>query len=253
MQQIYDLTGMKILVTGASSGIGKATAIQLSQLGAQVICCGRDEARLQETVQQLAVGEHCYRCFDLLQVAEVSSWIQEVSASVHGLHGLVHAAGLQSSSPVFRIKTEQWQRMQDANVECFIELVRGFQKNGVYLGERGRIVVLSTVLTSRGSAGRSAYAATKGAIEGMLPSLALELAPKGICVNGVAPAFVKTPMFDDVARFWSQEQLQAIEARHPLGFGTPADVAAAIGFLLGEGGRWITGTVLRVDGGYSVA
>ena len=106
------------------------------------------------------------------------------------------------------------------------------------------------MLATVGSNGRSAYAATKGALEGLTPSLAVELAPKGIRVNCVAPSFVKTPMYESQARFWSDEQQQAISAQHPLGIGSPEDVAHAIVFLLANTGRWITGTVMTVDGGF---
>lgn len=253
MNSIFDLSNRRFLITGASSGIGRAAAIQLSRLGANVICCGRDIQRLQQTMGCLADGDHHSYAFDLAAIDQVSDWVQETVQEVGKLNGFVHAAGLQSSVPVFRIKSAQWSRMRDANLDCFIELIRAFQKPAVYAGEHGRVIALSTVLVKRGSAGRSAYAASKGAIEGMIPSLAVELASRAICVNAVAPSFVRTPMYDEVARFWSEEQAAAVERQHPLGIGNPEDVAAAIAFLAAPAGRWVTGTVLRVDGGYGVA
>lgn len=244
------LTGRRFLVTGASSGIGRATSIMLSRLGASLICCGRDSKRLEETCGLLAGQGHYAESYDLMELDGISDWVKSIGERIGGLHGLVHAAGLQSPMPLYRIKRTQWEKMRNANLDSLIELVRGFQSSQAYTGEHGRIVMVSTVLASSGSPGRSAYAATKGAIEGMIPSLALELAPRKICVNAIAPAFVKTPMYDDMARFWSPEQLAEVERRHPLGFGEPDDVAGAIAFLLADTGRWITGTVLHVDGGY---
>ncbi len=244
------LTGRRYLVTGASSGIGQATSVMLSRLGARLVCCGRNSQRLEETCGLLSGQGHSAETYDLMDLDGVSDWVKTIGERMGGLHGLVHAAGLQSPMPLYRIKRMQWEKMRSANLDSLIELVRGFQSSQAYAGEFGRIVLLSTVLASSGSPGRSAYAATKGAIEGLIPSLALELAPRKICVNAIAPAFVKTPMYEDMARFWNPDQLAEVERRHPLGFGEPDDVAGAIAFLLADTGRWITGTVLHVDGGY---
>jgi NAD(P)-dependent dehydrogenase (short-subunit alcohol dehydrogenase family) len=121
----------------------------------------------------------------------------------------------------------------------------------VYVGAKGSIVFISSIMGTVGSPGAAAYGSSKGALDAMARSLALELATKRIRVNCVAPAFVRTPMFERMAQRWSATQRSQVEALHPLGLGEPEDVAGAIAFLLSDAARWITGTVLTVDGGYT--
>lgn len=245
-----DLSNLNFVVTGASSGIGRATAIILSRLGAGVICCGRDSDRLSETVALLTAGNHRCESFDLSRVDDIDSWLKSIIRESGPIHGLVHAAGIQSSRTVTQATVQQLRSLLVANVESSLALVRAITLSGVFSEMGGAIVLLSSVLATAGSRGRSAYAATKGALEGLIPSLALELAPRKIRVNGIAPSFVQTPMLDEVSRFWTDAQRADVERMHPLGFGSPDDIALAAAYLLSQCGRWITGTVLVVDGGY---
>jgi NAD(P)-dependent dehydrogenase (short-subunit alcohol dehydrogenase family) len=115
----------------------------------------------------------------------------------------------------------------------------------------GSIVFISSVMASVGAPGAAAYSLSKAALHGLARSLALELAPVQIRVNCVAPGFVQTPMFDRMASSWDAEQRARVGADHPLGLGAPLDVAHSVAFLLADTARWITGTVLTVDGGYT--
>jgi NAD(P)-dependent dehydrogenase (short-subunit alcohol dehydrogenase family) len=130
-------------------------------------------------------------------------------------------------------------------------LTRAFQDRRVYAGEHGAIVYISSIMGQVGAPGLAAYSLSKGALDAMARSLALELAPRNIRVNCVAPAMVLTPMFEAAARHWTSEQKAKAETSHPLGFGTPDDVANSVAFLLADTARWITGSVLVVDGGYT--
>lgn len=246
-----DLSDRRILVTGASSGIGQAVAVLLSRLGAKVVCTGRNAERLQKTLVLLEGDGHSARPYDLKNIAEIPQWLESIVSSFGLLHGLVHAAGVQATLPIKLLTLEKWREVFLVNTEAALALAKGIQERKVYAGEKGSIVFISSVMGQVGVPGRVAYSLSKGALNGMTRSLALELAPKHIRVNCVAPAFVRTPMYDEMEKIWNDEQRLQIEALHPLGLGQPEDVAHAVAFLLADTGRWITGTIMVVDGGYT--
>jgi NAD(P)-dependent dehydrogenase (short-subunit alcohol dehydrogenase family) len=245
-----DLTGAVILVTGASSGIGRETAILLSSLNARLVVVGRNRERLDQTMAALTGDGHHAEEFDLSQVAEVPQWVKRIAAEVGPLQGIVHAAGVQQTTPVRFLSPLALDELLRTNLSSAIMLVRGFcQKNCSTSG--GSIVFVSSVMGLVGRPGLSGYSASKAALIGLARSLALELAQQRIRVNCVAPAFVETEMLLRLREELPEGELARIEAAHPLGFGTPRDVAHSIAFLLAETGRWITGSTLVVDGGYS--
>jgi NAD(P)-dependent dehydrogenase (short-subunit alcohol dehydrogenase family) len=137
------------------------------------------------------------------------------------------------------------------NTEAALELARCFQSRKVYAGEKGSIVFISSVTAVVGSPTVIGYSMSKAALIGMARSMALELAPRNIRVNCVAPGFVRTPMYDKLVKFWEHEPAGRFEALHPLGLGEAEDIANAIAFLLADTGKWITGSVVTVDGGYT--
>ncbi|NPV57271.1 MAG: SDR family oxidoreductase [Anaerolineae bacterium] len=247
----YDLTGRRYLVTGASSGIGAAIALALSRQGAAVIGVGRNAGRLEQTRAGLAGQGHSMQVRDLSDVDSLPAWLEAVCAESGPLNGLVHAAGAQSALPVKLLTPARMKPLQTVNVDAALALVRAFIGPKVYAGEDGAIVLLSSVMGQVGAPARVGYSLTKGALEGMARSLALELAPRRIRVNCVAPAFVNSPMLDEMSRTWDDAQRARVEQMHPLGFGEPEDVANAVAFLLAPSGRWITGSTLVVDGGYT--
>ncbi len=245
-----DLTGRAILVTGASSGIGRETARLISQLGARVILVGRSEERLEETLRSLDGGGHRAEPFDLSLTDEIPLWLKSISASSGPLHGLVHSAGIQRLRPLRVLTSAVLQEVMRTNLDAAVSLTKGFRQKGVFAANAS-VVLLSSVMSLVGQAGVTAYAASKGAINAVTRALAVELAPEHIRVNCVAPGYVETEM---AAALWSsltQDQRSAIESMHLLGVGKPRDVANAVAFLLSETARWITGTVLVVDGGYT--
>ncbi len=245
-----DLSGRTILVTGASSGIGRATAILLSQLNGRLVLTGRNPERLEETRRQLAGDGHRAVPFDLSCLDGIVPWLKEVTAETGPLGGIVHSAGLGPTVPLRVLSPQKAEEIMKVNALAAMMLARGFRQRGCCARE-GRLVFLSSVAAVVGRPGLAAYAASKAALNGLVRALAKELAPEGIRVNCIAPAWVKTEMMEQYTDSISAEQLKAAEAAHPLGLGTPLDVAYAVAFLLAQTGRWITGTTLVVDGGYS--
>jgi NAD(P)-dependent dehydrogenase (short-subunit alcohol dehydrogenase family) len=188
--------------------------------------------------------------YDLADVQGVDELIRRVVKANGPLHGLVHAAGTQSVMPAKDIKPDAWRHMLAVNTESALALARNMARKRVYAGGGGAVIFISSIMALAGSAGAVAYSMSKAALHGMARSLALELAPSGVRVNCIAPGFVRTPMLERLEQSWDTAQHDAVKALHPLGFGEPTDIAHAAAFLAAPTGRWITGTVLVVDGGY---
>lgn len=244
-----DLTGRTLLVTGASSGIGKATAIYLSRLGARLIICGRDEGRLQETFAALEGGGHLIRAFDLSQLDQIVPWLKGICAEVGPLHGLAHCAGVQATRPIQAINPAFVEDVLLQNLGASLMLAQAFRLKACH-HPGASLVYVSSSAALKTAPGNVVYAASKGGIISMVKGLGVEMVRDQVRVNAVAPAMVDTPMSDQFRTVLSEENFQRVIDLHPLGLGRPDDVAGAIAFLLADTGRWITGSVLCVDGGF---
>jgi len=245
-----DLAGRTVLVTGASSGIGRETACLISQLGAHVILVGRNLERLAETLRLLEGDGHRAEPFDLSSTDEIPRWLKSVSASCGIFNGLVHCAGLHKLRPLRVLNSQMIEDLMRIDVQAAIGLAKAFCQKSVG-APGGSLIFLSSVAGLTGQAGVAAYSASKGAIIALTRSLAVELAGERIRVNCVAPGVVTTEMGRGLIGMLTPEQAAALEATHLLGLGCARDVAYAIAFLLADTARWITGTVLVVDGGYT--
>ncbi len=250
MENPLNLSGKTTLVTGASSGIGRATAILLSRLGANVILVARDQTRLAETRTQMEGEHHRIEPFDLNQTDELPGWLKALAAESGPLDGVAHCAGADLLRPLQVQTSAQVEDLLRINVVSAIMLAKAFRQKNVH-AESGSLVLISSVMGNVGETGRSAYCASKSALHGLTRALALELAKDQIRVNCVAPGAVATEMVADNAAVLGTKGLQEIVARHPMGMGTPTDVAYAIAYLLAETGRWVTGSIQTIDGGYS--
>lgn len=245
-----DLSSKNIMVTGASSGIGKGIAILLSKLGANIIMVSRNEARLKETYKQLASGNHSYYLLDLINVNDIGSMMESVCSNGIKLNGLVHSAGISKTLPLQYLKPEEINRIMTVNFYSFIELVKHFCKRKNNDGG-GSIVAISSISGKVGARGLTAYCASKGALDSAVKSMALELAPKNIRINSIAPGMIKTQIYDGLNEIVNNDHFEEdLKRRQILGLGEPADIAHAAAFLLSDSARFITGTSMIVDGGY---
>lgn len=238
------------MVTGASSGIGREVSRLLSELGAHVVLVGRNKDRLDETCRLLTGNGHYSEIMDLGKTRSIPTSLKALADQYGRLDGLVHCAGMQFVRPLRFLKEDDVSELIKINLEAAIALAKGFRHKAVR-SEDGAIVFISSIVGIVGQAGTAAYSASKGALVSLAKSLALELAQERIRVNCVAPAVVDTEMTSRFKAELTDAQFDAIEKMHPLGIGNALDVSYAIAFLLADTARWITGTTLVVDGGYS--
>ena len=250
MTQPLDMSGRTVMVTGASAGIGRDVAILLGELGARVILVGRNQDRLNAALAKLSGNGHLVEAFDLNQLDEIPGWLKRLAEKCGELGGVVHCAGVQQTMPLRATTVRAAEDLMRVNVLAALMLAKGLRQKGVRSADAS-LVLVASVMGLVGAPGRAVYCASKGAIISMTRALALELAAEKIRVNCVAPAFVKTEMLDELKAVAGAEQMAAVEARHPLGFGEPRDVSHSIAFLLSPASRWITGSTLTVDGGYT--
>ena len=246
----FRLRGKAILVSGASSGIGRGVSVYLDALGARLALSGRNEGRLDAVAAALEGTGHQTFPMDLSVIGMIPDWAKQVVQAMGPLSGVVHCAGIRTIRPVRSLASSDLDREFQINVHAGLSLVRAFRPKAMRESEAS-FVLLSSVMGMVGAPANALYSASKGAVLAMARSLALELAPEGIRVNVVSPGFVHGEMLDAMKGMVPPEQLERVEALHPLGFGNAEDVAGAVAFLLGATGRWITGSNLVVDGGYT--
>ena len=247
---LVDLTGKRILVTGASSGIGKQTAITLSQIGAKLTLIARDEDKLQQTLRELKGEGHDYFPADLSDVGMIETLVKEVVAKEGPLDGLVYSAGVGTALPLTQSKPEKVQATFDVNFFGFFEIVRQVTKKGRF-NPGMRIVGVSSCASMRGDKSKAIYSSSKAAMDSAVRCMAKELAEKKICINTVAPSMTATELYNRYVEKYGEdsETNHELLTRQYLGIAQPEDIANAIAFLISPAARFITGITLPVDGG----
>lgn len=247
---VRDANARHILITGGSSGIGLAAAVRASRSGARVTLVARRREELNGALAQLDGKGHAAHECDVTDYARIATLLPEIAASSGPVHALIHAAGIHAVSPVRTVNPMQAAEMFNVNVTSALMLSKAFRKPNVRADDAS-IVLLSSAVGVVGSSGVSIYAATKAAVASLAQSLGLELAREGIRVNAVAAGIVATPLTERLRDAVGNGGWERIAGAHPLGIGTPDDVAAAALFLASPDARWITGTTMSVDGGYT--
>lgn len=243
---MFDLSGHNILVTGASSGIGKGACVALSEQGASIFLSARSEERLRATKNDLKNNNHRIITADLKDIQE----IKNLAKSVDPLDGLVLNAGWVKTRPLRFINDKDLDTTFQVNILSSIRLLRELLKNKK-LNSGASICFVSSIASYKPTRGNAMYAASKGAINSFCKAAALELAPKGIRVNAILPGMIETNILtnSDI----SQEQLNEHKKNYPLGrFGSVQDVASLIIYLMSSESSWMTGSLLKLDGGFTL-
>ncbi len=251
MNTPFSLKNKTILITGASSGIGRATAVECSKMGARLIITGRNKERLNETLFLLEGTQHSTIIADLT----TNEGIDEVIMQSDNIDGVVFSAGVAMVLPFQNCNIERIRNLMEVNFFSPAELARQLVKKKKLSSSAVSFVFISSIAGTQISIpGSSVYGASKAAITGLIKGMALELAAKKIRVNAISPGMIETEMTDETKELVSEEAIEIDKKRYPLGhrYGTPQEVAYAAIYLLSDASSFTTGSNLLIDGGYTL-
>ncbi|WP_116653659.1 3-oxoacyl-[acyl-carrier-protein] reductase [Pelagibacterium sediminicola] len=241
---MFDLTGKKALVTGASGGIGSAIAKTLAAQGAEVALSGTRLGALEDVAKDIVGTAHVLPC-NLSDLDAVERLVPDAEAAMGGLDILINNAGMTRDNLFMRMKDEEWDDVLKINLTAPFHLTRAAVK-GMMKRRFGRIISITSVVGVVGNPGQGNYAATKAGLAGMSKALAHEVASRGITVNMIAPGFIASAMTDEL----NEKQQETILQKVPVArLGTADEVAACAAFLASDAAAYITGHTLNVNGG----
>ena len=245
------LSGKVALVTGASRGIGKAIALELAKAGAELSICGRDVAKLSDCRKEIeSLGRQCLSIkADVSNSEEVNGMVNKTLDKFGKIDILINNAGIVRDGLLVRMKEEDWKAVLETNLTGVFLVTRAVSK-AMIRARAGRIINISSTIALTGNEGQANYASAKAGILGLTKSVARELASRGITCNAVAPGFIETDMTAKVAEAERRRILEQIPAGH---FGRVEQVSGVVLFLASEAAGYITGQVIRVDGGMVMA
>jgi len=250
MKNLIDLSGRRILVVGSSSGIGKRTAITLSELNAKLVLAAIDEDGVKQTLTELFGDGHAAYYLDVSKLDELDGFVGEIVEKHGALDGFVYSAGLGTAMPLAMSKPEKVLNTFNVNFFGFFEMVRQICRKGRY-NPGLRIVGVSSCASLRGDKSKAIYSSTKSAMDSAVRCIAKEMADKGICINTVAPAMTATELYNKFVEKYGEDSNtnRELTSRQYLGIAQTQDIANAIAFLISPAARFITGITLPVDGG----
>ena len=251
MKNNLDLNNKNIIITGASSGIGRQCAITFSKFGANIILIARNKEKLEQTFNKLNKENHITFAQDLTEYDKLEEIVATAVKKIGRISGFVHSAGIEMILPLKGMQPSYYEKMFAINVIAGFEVAKIISKKR-YLDEKGAsFVFISSVMGILGQPGRIGYCSSKGALVSGVKAMSLELAKKNIRVNCILPGVVDTEMSNEMFQRLSEESKKEIIDMHPLGLGMPEDIANASVFLLSDASKWMTGSNLIIDGGYS--
>ncbi len=244
---MFDLSGRKALVTGATGGIGGSIARALHAQGATIALSGTRRSALDELAASLGERVHVVEA-NLSDKDSVEALVPAAEKAMDGLDILVNNAGVTKDNLFMRMKDEEWDTVIAVNLTASFRLSRAAVK-GMMRRRHGRIVNIGSVVGSTGNPGQGNYAASKAGLIGMTKALAAEVASRNITVNCVAPGFIESPMTEAL----NDKQREAILGNVPMGrLGTGADIASAVVYLASDEAAYVTGHTLHVNGGMAM-
>lgn len=254
MYPLIDLREKNIIIVGASKGIGKQTAITLSEIGAKCILISRNEEKLKKVIEELEGHNHTYLCMDVSNIDGIENAIKNIVEKVGKIDGMAYIAGITNDRPLNLLKHDIIEETLRVNYEAFIEFTRCVCKKNNY-NSGMRIVGVSSIASLYGAKANTIYASSKAAINAAVRCLAKELANKNIAINAVAPSMIRTDMYDSWLKNNEEDSYQYMKMNsiQYLGVGEKEDVSNAIAFLLSPASRFITGSCLVIDGGGTTA
>jgi NAD(P)-dependent dehydrogenase (short-subunit alcohol dehydrogenase family) len=246
------LEGQKVLITGATSGIGKSIVQRIISLGGEVVLVGRNIKKLNSVIKEFGIQNQAeIIIYDLSSHKSIKEELKTLSIEKK-FTGFVNSAGIDITKPLKLTRPKDYNLLFNLNVIVPSEIIKELTHKSFFSPNGGSLILIGSVMGSFGQKGKIAYASAKAAVNGFVKSAALELSGKNIRVNGVSPGIVETPLSEGLFLKLSIEAKGEIESMHPLGFGKPDDISSLVAFLLSEHSRWITGGNHFIDGGYHV-
>ena len=247
----FSLQGKTVVITGASSGLGRECAFQCSRMGAKIVALGRNEQRLNDLTNSLEGEGHKMWTFDLTNLDDINNLVNDIHDNYGKIDGFVHSAGVEKTAPSKLLSPSDYENLLRINTISAFEFIRQLCQVK-YFNHGGSVILIASITALIARNGLTAYSASKGALISGARTLALEYAKRRIRVNTISPGTVKTPLMEQYLSTLSESDREKRLAGFPLGIGNPSDIAHACVYLLSDASQWMTGQNLIIDGGYTI-